>query len=188
LDGQPFQVAHFYQPMTSLERDSRFIETALTELQDYLLSEELYWPLGNSLPRLTPGALLLALRRAEALNPSAAHNWQRELDLVRAKWRTAWEKKALRETHNRLRLWSESISEWRSAPGENPADYTGAVRGRVILQLLLSEINSPQEQAALNDLDIFLRANLIKSGFLWEAGLESAFPADNFWFLYGKLK
>jgi hypothetical protein len=187
MDGQPFQVAHFHQPMTNPERDSRFIETALPELQDYLLSDELYWPLGGSLPRLTPGALLLALRRAEAHSPAPARKWQLELDAVRRRWRSAWEQKALREAKNRLRLWSASVGEWQSAPAENLADYTGEVRGRVILQILLDEVNAPAEQAALGPLDDFLRARLKPGNFLWETGLETAFPQSEFWFLYGKL-
>jgi hypothetical protein len=173
--------------MTTLERDSRFIEEALPELQPYLLADELYWPLGNSLPRLTPGALLLALRRVEAQQPSAAQKWQLKLDSVRTKWRAAWEQKALRETRNRLRLWSASMGEWQSAPAENLADYSGEVRGRVILQILLAEIDAPQEQSALEALDHSLRAKLKAGNFLWEAGLETTFPPSDFWFLYGKL-
>jgi hypothetical protein len=173
--------------MTTFEHDSRFIETSLPQLQDYLLSDELYWPLDNSLPRLTLGALLLALRRVEAIDPSVAYRWQGQMDPIRTKWRTAWEKKALKEIKNRLRLWSASIAEWQSASAMSRADYPGEVRGRVILQILLKEVDAPQEEAALNGLDHFLRASLRKCDFLWGPELEAAFPEDNFWFLYGKL-
>lgn len=172
---------------TTLERDSRFISVALPELETALLSESLYWPLGNGLPRLTPGNLLLALRRLEALDPSAVRKWQLQFDSIRAKRRSAWEQKTLQELRNRLRLWNASIAEWQSDEGERRADYTGEVRGRVILQLLLREVNAPQEQTALEGLDHFLRAKLKPASFLWETGLEDAFPQDEFWFLYGKL-
>jgi hypothetical protein len=174
--------------MSILEKETRFLETGLSELEPYLLAEALYWPLGGSLPSLTPGALLLSLRRLEGLDPFAARKQQVRLDTIRMKRRTAWEQKALREVKNRLRLWSESIREWQSAQAGSRADYPGAVRGRVILQLLLGEVNAPVEQAALADLDVFLRANLKPGPFLWEKELETAFEPSEFWFLYGKLK
>jgi hypothetical protein len=173
--------------MITPERDSRFIEAALPELETYLLAEALYWPLGGSLPRLTPGSLLLALRRAEAFDPFAARKWQAQTDSIRAKRRTAWEQKSLREIQNRLRLWSASTAEWQSAESGRRADYPGEVRGRVILQILLDEVNAPAEQAALDGLDAFLRANLKPAPFLWEAELEKTFTPSKFWFLYGKL-
>ncbi|MDX9993295.1 MAG: hypothetical protein RBS68_14735 [Anaerolineales bacterium] len=173
--------------MTNPESNSHFIETALPELETYLLSETLYWPLGGSLPRLTPGALLLALRQAEALNPPAARKWRQQLDLISAKRRTAWEQKARSELVNRLRLWGESVAEWQPAASERRADYSGQVRSRVILQLLLHEVNAPAQQAVLDGLDAFLRANLKPAPFLWDAQLAETFPKDEFWFLYGKL-
>jgi hypothetical protein len=173
--------------MTTLERDSRFLSAALPDLESYLLSETLYWPLGGSLPRLTPGTLLLSLRRLEALDPFTARKWQARFDSVRAKRRTAWEQKTLQEIRNRLRLWSASISEWQSDEDERRADYAGAISGRVILQLLLQETSAPEEQTALEGLDHFLRAKLKPAPFLWEPRLEQAFSRDEFWFLYGKL-
>ena len=173
--------------MPNLEQDSRFIKEALPQLQEYLLSNELYWPLRATLPRLTPGALLLALTRLDAISSPTAAYKRAELDAIRAKWRTAWEQKSIQETRNRLKLWSASIDEWQSATGENLADYMGAVRHRTILQLLLDEIDAEKEQIQLRELDLFLQAHLKKSEFLWEKELQSAFPKDIFWFLYGKL-
>jgi hypothetical protein len=173
--------------MKNLKHDFEFIQSALPEVETYLLSETLYWPLGASLPRLTIGGLLLALKRASALEPFEARKWLLQVESVRAKRRNAWEQKSLRELQNRLRLWSESVSEWRSAEGGQRADYTGEVRGRVIIQILLREVNAPGEQAALDALDRFLRVHLKPASFLWDKGLEQAFDRDEFWFLYGKL-
>jgi hypothetical protein len=109
------------------------------------------------------------------------------LELIRAKRRTAWEQKSRSELANRLRLWSKSVAEWQPADSERRADYTGQVRSRVILQLLLHKINAPAEQAVLDDLDNFLRVSLKPASFLWDAELAEAFPKDEFWFLYGNL-
>lgn len=173
--------------MKNLNSDFEFIESALPEMETYLLAETLYWPLGASLPRLTIGGLLLALKRASALKPFETRKWQMQIDSIRTKRRSAWEQKSLQELRNRLRLWSESVSEWRSAEGGQHADYTGEVRGRVIIQILLREVSAPGEQVAVDALDRFLRVHLKPASFLWGKGLEQAFDRDEFWFLYGKL-
>ena len=173
--------------MTSYKSDISFILAALPELETYLLAEPLYWPLGASLPRLTIGGLLLALKRASAFEPFDARQWQLKVDTIRAKRRSAWEKKALRELQNRLRLWSESLNEWRSAEAGRRADYTGEVRGRVIIQILLREVDASSEQAALASLDRSLRVYLQPGPFLWDETLAQHFQQDEFWFLYGKL-
>jgi hypothetical protein len=174
--------------MNLTERDSRFLSAALPDLEQYLLSESLYWPLGGSLPRLTPGALLLALRRLEALDPFAARKWQAQFDSVCAKRRSVWEQKTIQEIRNRLRLWSASLAEWQSDEAENRADYAGEVQGRVILQLLLGQVNAPEEATALAGLDHWLRVKLKPGSFLWEPRLARAFSQEEFWFLYGNLK
>lgn len=173
--------------MNPTERDSRFLSAALPDLEQYLLAESLYWPLGGSLPRLTPGSLLLALRRLEALDPFAARKWQAQFDSICAKRRSIWEQKTLQEIRNRLRLWSASLAEWQSDEAENHTDYASEVRGRIILQLLLGQVNAPEEATALAGLDHWLRAKLKPGPFLWDARLARAFSQDEFWFLYGNL-
>jgi hypothetical protein len=52
-----------------LKKDRAYLEAGIPELEDYLLSDELYWPIsarGHNLPRLTIGGLLLANDRLEA--------------------------------------------------------------------------------------------------------------------------
>src|SRR3989304_5754201 len=59
--------------MPTLEYDLGYLRAALTVLDDYLLSADLYWSIGNSPPRgeppypsLTLGGVLLAQARAHA--------------------------------------------------------------------------------------------------------------------------
>lgn len=171
--------------MTSTAQDIQFLTESLPQLQDYLLSNELYWPLGNSLPRLTLGSVLLALVRLEVTRPGEAQRFREALEPTRMRWRAAWEKKAVREMANRLQLWSQYLSDYRYAP-ESAGLYPTEVRGRAILQLLLSEVPNTPEIAALAELDASLKANLVPGDFLWEASLQAAFPMPDFWFLYGK--
>ena len=169
--------------------DFRFLREAVSQLQEYLLSNELYWPLSGSLPRLTPGVLLLELLRLEnAANPPLElPGLQRQVQAIRVKWRTAWEKKAAREVTNRTRLWVQFLSDFANNPEENSASYRTEARGRAILQLLLADQPNLPEKSMLSDLDGLLKARLKPADFLWEPELQSAFPKGDFWFLYGKI-
>jgi hypothetical protein len=156
-------------------------------LQAYLLSNELYWPLGANLPRLTVGALLLALTRLEVSQPDEADQLRVQVETVRVKWRSAWEQKIARETANRLRLWTQFLSDLAHAPEQNADAYPGEVRGRAILGLLLRELPNAPEKTALAEADTLLKARLLPAAFIWEAALQTAFPEAEFWFLYGTL-
>jgi len=173
--------------MKTSDQDISFVSQALPQMQDYLLSNELYWPLSGSLPRLTPGSLLLTILRLRVYQPSEAQKAGIQLDVLRTKWHTAWEKKVGRELANRMRLWSQFLSDFTNSPEQNADSYPSEARGRAILQLLLAELPEPPEMAPLAQLDSILKAHLIPSGFIWDAPLQAAFPASDFWFLYGKL-
>jgi hypothetical protein len=173
--------------MTSTEQDLLFLTESLPQLQDYLLSNELYWPLTGALPRLTLGSLLLALARMSVIQPEAAKKMQLQVETIRAKWKVAWEQKSARETANRLRLWSSFVSDYRNAPDQHADFYPQEVRGRVILQLLLAEAPDAPEKSALADLDIMLKSRLVSGNFVWNAALQVAFPKTDFWFLYGTI-
>ena len=177
--------------MSSVEKDKAFLEAGIPELGDYLLSKELFWPIsarGFSLPRLTIGGILLAKARLEARD-ERIESLMAQLDTVRSKWQVAWETKAGQEIQTRLRLWSNYFSDYRHNP-ENHADaYPHEVRYRVMLHLLLVELPTPPpEQQALSHFDNLLRNNLIGDDFIWESDLQSGFPREVYWFLYGKLK
>lgn len=169
--------------------DRPYLEAGLEELQDYLLSDQLYWPLGRraELPRLTIGGLLLALRRAETLGSAGDH--RSRLEEARLRWGVAWERKVLREFAARLKLWAAYLEDYRAAPAAHAPDYPGQVRERVLLDLLRAETFAPpKESAALAGLDEFLRAALVPGGFVWRESLRPAFPPDPFWYLYGRLR
>ena len=172
--------------MTIDDPDLRFLNEALPQLQDYLLSGELYWPLSGSLPRLTPGALLLVLTRIRVTQPGMAPKLQQQFEVTRTKWHTAWEKKVAREISNRLRLWSNFLADFANSQEQTADSYPAEVRGRAILQLLLPELPDSSLATALVELDMALEAQLHPSEFLWDARLQVVFPKDDFWFLYGK--
>ncbi len=176
--------------MTSPEKDRAYLEAGIPELEDYLLSNELYWPItarGYDLPRLTIGGLLLAQARLEARR-ERIEALVAQLDAVRSRWRAAWETKAGREVRSRFGLWSNYLADYRHNPEEHADAYPQEVRYRVMLQILLAELPAPPaEQESLSQLDGLLRASFSPSGFVWEVDLQPGFPREVYWFLYGKL-
>lgn len=171
--------------------DRAFFEAALDDLEAYLLSDELYWPLsmrGISLPRLTLGGLLLTWRRLQAYGESRPDDEQR-LSYWRERWRAAWEKKARREFASRFNLWRNYLEDYFDAPSRYAPDYPQEVRQRVLLELLRSEIPEPRpEDEMLSGLDARLRTAFLPGNFLWEAPLQPFFPPERWWYLYGRLK
>mgnify|MGYP006935316197 FL=1 len=168
--------------MPTLEKDQKYLESAIPELKNYLLSDTLYYPMGQ-LPRLTIGGLLLAQKRLQAGN-RRTHLFPK-LDSVKTKWYAAWIKKSAREIESRLTLWRNYLNDYQNKPAEYAADYPSEVRWRVMLELLAAETDETSPE--LIALDQLLRAKLKKSNFIWDAHLQSEFPEDKFWFLYGKL-
>ena len=173
--------------MTNSKIDLSFVNEALPQLKEYLLSDELYWPLSASLPRLTPGALALALLRLSVTAPSDSLKLKVQADSLRERWHSAWEKKSEREVTNRMRLWSQYLSDYMNAPDQSPDSYRNEVRGRVILQILLTDLPDGPEKSSLAELDASMKGRFKQGGFIWEPELETVFPRDSFWFLYGSL-
>jgi hypothetical protein len=177
--------------VTSIEKDKAYLKTCIPELGDYLLSKELYWPIntrGFTLPRLTIGGILLAQARLEAYG-ERIESLVAQLDGVRVKRRVAWETKAGREVGARMRLWSNYLVDYRHSPYQHADAYPHEVRYRVMLHLLMAELLAPPvEQEALSQQDSVLRAGLIPSDFIWDAGMQAGFPREVYWYLYGKLK
>lgn len=177
--------------MTSAEKDKAYLEAGIPDLEDYLLSDELYWPItarGYDLPRLTVGGILLSTARLEARNEQA-ESLVSQLNEVRSKWRVAWETKAGRGVQARVRLWGNYLSDYRHNPEGHADTYPYEVRNRAMLHLLLAELPTPVSgQKELTHLDSLLRVNLIPDNFIWETDLQSGFPREVYWYLYGKLK
>ena len=177
--------------MSSVEKDKAYLEASIPELEAYLLSNELYWPItarGYDLPRLTIGGILLARARLGARG-ERIESLVTQLDAVHSKWRVAWEKKASRGFQARFRLWSNYLKDYRQNSEGNADAYPSEVSNRVMLQLLLAELPAPPSEAgALSQLDRTLRASFVSGDFIWETDLQPGFPREEYWFLYGNLR
>ena len=159
----------------NIQPDIDYLQAGIPELERYLLSNELYYPLGARLPQLTLGGILLSLARiglrGELLRARA--------ESTREKWRSAWEAKSAREVNARGRLWVEYLAEYREDPKSNLRLYPQHVRHRAMLTLL----GQPAHES-----DALLKTAFKEGKFVWEQELAQNFSRDSFWYLFGTLK
>ena len=185
----------------SLAYDLRYLQAGLGLLEAYLLSQEVFWPVGEKppdseieYPQLTLDGLLLTRERLLARPKSASQEDQvagliSDLDVIRSRYRVAWEGKALHCYRVRLNMWRDYLQEYQDNPGDNAERYAYEVRLRAMLTLSGAEIGfqNKAEIQLLDTLDRYLVSVLVPGGFIWEAELEAGFPTDRYWYLYGKL-
>ena len=182
--------------MPDFIQDHTYFRAGLQELEAYLLSAELFWPLAGSadLPRLTIGGLMLAGKRLQARATSPAGQaelaeLEGRLGIQRLRWGAVWERKARREAHARLALWRDFLGDYQDSPEIQGDAYPEQVQSRVVLHLLGKDLPTPPpEYSTLDVLDQLVRTAWLPGGFIWETDLAPAFPAAEYWFLYGKLR
>ncbi len=187
--------------MPSAEYDLRYLQAGVPLLENYLLSPEIYWPIGVSspageppYPRLTLGGLLLAQARLHArqdlstVQRAELASLDEQIDETRARWRVAWGQKAAHELQSRLKLWGNFLDEYRDNPEANIDRYTYEVQRRVMLHLLEPDAEAvPEVQFELwRGMDKMLRGVFVSGDFIWDPVYQPGFPADTYWYLYGK--
>jgi hypothetical protein len=188
--------------METLEQDLQYLRLAAGSLEDFLLSDNTYWPLPElagsretyAVSRLSLGGLLSVLARISAR--TMTHAQREEFEGLRAKveqaknrWRSHWMQKAEKEFPQRLTLWQNFLGDLNPRSPSAQNEYRNEVRWRVMLELLQGEADQlpPDAEARLASLDSRLRALWRQDGFVWDDELAKAFPPDGFWFLYGQL-
>lgn len=189
--------------LPSLPREAanqlNLLSLQLDELKAYLLSPELFWPLGGRLgdtPRLTLGNLLINLRalqaRSENLVPPLQNqlarlegSWQRS----REEWAAAISKKALQEMRARLNLWRGYLEDLDEGLGSR-LYYATEVRNRVLFELLTSLPPKDEEydnlREAMRSLDARFASMSSPAPFTWDSAYSETFPKDRFPVLYRK--
>ncbi|MGB9673693.1 MAG: hypothetical protein ACPL3P_06105 [Anaerolineales bacterium] len=177
-----------------------YLNAILPELENYLLSPELYRIVSiatqrgePAYPSLSLGTLLLSLKKAQGYAQSFAqetrlNSIESQIERIKTQWRQAWENKCSRELQNRANLWQLFLSELISQPNEQIDRYPYEVRQRVILELLQNEITLKpiEHKDNIKLLDQILTPNFHEGEFIWDKELEHTFPKQQYWFLYGK--
>jgi hypothetical protein len=185
----------------SVEYDLRYLAAGIEQLESYLLSNDVYRPIGISsargappYPQLTLGWMLLSRLRAQAASKSLSQETQLaslsgRLEMIRSNWRTAWGKKAEIEFRLRLNLWRDFLDELREDPSGNADRFSYEISRRVLLQLLLAEAEPLPEAdlQALRGLDAILKSHFLPGEFIWDPAWTSSFPKSSYWYLYGAI-
>lgn len=182
--------------MTTITQDLDYLSAGVDELEDYLISEDLFWLLSGSsdLPRLTIGYLLLTMKKLDARLQTTQEIAKKEyycslFTTISNKWQTAREKKIRQEFQARLASWGNYLEEYYESPEKYSEEYKNQVKWRVILHLLSSQASIPsQEIHSLARHDKEMISAWIPDSYTWEPDLKEAFPEQEFWFLYGRLK
>jgi hypothetical protein len=178
-------------------RQLELLSNQLEELKPYLLSPELFWPLGgriNETPRLTLGNLLLNLRAIQAgestLEPALRARFSQlriNWEVSQTKWPEALSSKALQEMSARLNLWRGYLGDLSEGLG-NRLNYRTEVRNRVLFELLVPYAgqNEPFTELidAMHGLDVRFSTMSVQSPFVWDDAYSKAFPQDQFGMLY----
>lgn len=188
----------------SINADLATLRAFLAEIELYLKSDVIYWPMGGQvfgqqMPALTLGGLLflrhtLSARR-DQLAPAQAGEFDqldRQAEAFFSRWPVNIEKKALKEISSRLNVWAAALDECHESPAACVENYHTTVNSRAYLALLMPLVarlgEADKFRARLAVLDSQLRNILIPGNFIWDAALAPAFPREEFWFLYGQPK
>ena len=159
----------------SIQKDNQYLSTGIPELENYLLSKELYYPIGSNLPQLTLGGILLSLARMG----TQAAKFEAQVEAIRSKWQVAWDVKSSREVKARDELWVNYLAEYREDPKADVHLYSQNVRYRAMLTLLgKAEVDS----------DAFVKSVFTEGKFVWEEECAQNFPHKTFWYLFGALR
>lgn len=189
-----------------LDSDLATLRAFLAEIDPYLKSDVIFWPmggqvLGQQMPALTLGGLLFLRRtlsaRRNQLAPTQTIEFdqlERQAEAFFGRWPVNIEKKALKEISSRLNVWAAALDECNENPAACVESYHTTVNNRAYLALLMPLVARPGVAEAdkfrtrLSALDVRLRSLIIPGNFIWEAVLAPAFPRKEFWFLYGQPK
>lgn len=189
----------------SFDQDLREAEAMVDALENYLKGDDLYTSIGggflgfSNMPSLTVGALLMRLRRLNNLRMQLnteqrerLHEINEKHEAIRDKWRAHYEKKLLWEANSRLDAMRHYFSEAAQSMDMAANAYKPEQLRRTIVQDILSalpdlNIHSADLDAKVREIDSRLSSLAgDRTGFLWDAQLEPAYPQKDYWWLYRK--
>ena len=186
----------------SAKRDLDELAQMGDKLQEYVLGDALYMPVGggffrgSSTPQLTTGAFLLRRRRLSLLKQKlhAAQKAQLEATLaqhddIQREWRLHYEKKLGREAHSRLKLMAAFFRDCAESPRDCAAAYpVEAMRRTIVQEILLAmdefDFDKVELTPKVQQSDTALRRYLRRCEFIWSPRLEPCYPREGFWWLY----
>lgn len=187
-------------PNVKLRRDLEILEAMATEMDEYLRSQTLFWPMmkGN-LPRLTIGGYLMRQHRLVALRDLLDDSDQGRMNTAIENFNTAlvekivsFEIRAHDELRARLRQWGEYLKELHDKSLGMGDYYPSHVQTRVMIAALVQKLKErpykldERIQEQLDVYDNVLRNYWMPGDFTWPLDWIAAYPEADYWWLYGQ--
>lgn len=185
-----------------LQRDLAILEEMAAEMDEYMKSETLYWPMSRGdMPKLTLGGYLLRQHRLLQLASSLDEaDWGR-LETAVARFNEALsdkivrtERRAHEELGVRSRQWGTYLGDVQRQAAQAAVNYGTAVENRAMITALIRFLQTepyrlePGVLANVQALDQALRRHWQPGDFVWPQEWVTAYPPDTYWWLYGRPK
>lgn len=180
------------------------VQAMAHELEDYLMGDALYRQLvvhttvGDRLPKMSLGAFLETLETLEwaqkagrltAEQRQPLTEARKSLEGVRRRFPTAYRGKLSRELKSNLDSWNWFLQECRENPRRCHEEYPFEVRIRNRIATLVDALGKeiPADLASrLERLDDALRRLIVPGRFVLAEELQTRYPRDRYWWLYGQ--
>lgn len=181
----------------SIDLDLKEAKAMVDTLVPYIYENDLYGKINLDSARLTPGSILLRLRRLAALRdqmtPSQLAQFEKlnaKNEAVRGEWGVAYGKKMLREAEARLRDLQTYLGECKDDPKLCANAYNPeALRRTLVAEILAAlppDVDSTEVRNTAKSVDSGLRRYVREAPFVWDSALQPVYPPETYWWLYGR--
>ncbi len=188
--------------LEKLQWDLEILEAMAADMAAYLDGETLYWQLSQGdMPKLTLGGYLMRQQRLQALRPYLSDGEQTRLTTAVTEFNEALQEKIVRSEHRaheelgvRARQWGTYMNDVQSHVPTAAVNYGTAVENRLMIAALIQFLQTPPYQLEAGHaqnvkmLDGTLRSHWHTGAFVWADEWAAAYPADEYWWLYGRPK
>ena len=182
----------------SIGKDVKEALRMAEELTEYVRTDAIYGRVGifSSMPSLTSGALVMRLRRLDALRDEMKDHHRKNLDKaidyyahVRTEWTHHYENKIIREAHSRI----DAMKAFFYECGEHIQNCSGIYKPEIIRRTIVQEILMEMKDLNAEDEKLMQKVEATdkrlwhftaESTFQWDPMLERIYPQEDFWWLY----
>ncbi len=182
-----------------LAHDLAILEEMASRMDAYLSSDTLDWTIPRAnMPKLTIGGYLMRQHRLLVLEDRLTEAQQARLQDAIAQYNLALQEKVVRyetRAHQELRAriseWMSYLRDMKNRITSEKYYYVGVVDTRVVIAELVNSLQQPPYrldadiEEKLVALDRKLHGELRAHEFIWEPLWQDAYPAEEYWWLYG---
>ena len=188
------------EEVVKLKQDLFVLEAMASEMDEYLKSQVLFWPMSQAnLPRLTLGGYLMRQHRLLTLGHLLNNEEIARRDAAVVQFDQALDEKVVRfeershqECQARLRQWGEYLKELDDRNQAVADFYHSHVQSRAMIAALIAKLKRPpyefdeRVETHLATYDQVLKNYWVPGEFTWTDGWQPAYPKSEYWWLYGR--